>query len=214
MSFLQFVEGPLFYIAATIFIIGVVFKLFSLLRLGNKKDLSTVRGSGIGGGLFALFRHFIPRRIFLRQTFYHVVAGYWFHLGLFVLLLFAAPHVAFVKETILGFGWITMPRWAFIIAAQFAFAGLLMLMVRRMSDPVQRLISDRGDYIASGLTFLVMLSGCLALQQSHDVLRAIHMLLVDIWLIYFPFSRLMHTFTFLFSRLYTGASYGKRGVEL
>jgi len=214
MSFLQIVEGPLFYVAMTIFVLGVVVKLIGLLALGNKADLSAARDSGIAGGVFTLFRHFIPRRIFLRQTAYHVFSGYAFHLGLFALLLFAAPHINFLKDTFLGFGWVALPRWGFIVAAQFAFIGLLMLLIRRITNPVQRLISDRGDFIAGGLTFLVMLTGCLALQQSHIFLRAIHMLVVDIWLIYFPFSRLMHTFTFFFSRVYTGASYGKRGVEL
>jgi nitrate reductase gamma subunit len=38
------------------------------------------------------------------------------------------------------------------------------------------------------------------------------MLSVEACMVYFPFSRLMHAFTFAFSRAYTGASYGRRGV--
>ena len=93
-----------------------------------------------------------------------------------------------------------------------AFAGLIVLWVRRFSDPVMRLISDRDDHAGTWLTFLVMLTGCLALQEAHDVLRAIHMLFVNIWLIYFPFSRLMHAFTFFLSRGATGATYGRKGI--
>jgi nitrate reductase gamma subunit len=36
--------------------------------------------------------------------------------------------------------------------------------------------------------------------------------LVNLWLIYFPFSRLMHAFTFSLSRGFTGAIYGRRGI--
>jgi nitrate reductase gamma subunit len=57
-----------------------------------------------------------------------------------------------------------------------------------------------------------MLTGCLALQEANPSLRALHMLSVEVWLIYFPFSRLMHAFTFVFSRGYTGMIFGRRGV--
>ncbi len=106
-----------------------------------------------------------------------------------------------------------MPRWGFIVSAEIAFAGLIVLWVRRFSDPVMRLISDWDDHMGSWLTFLVMLTGCLALQEAHDSLRATHMLFVNIWLIYFPFGRLMHAFTFILSRGATGASYGRKGMN-
>ncbi len=213
-AYLDFVEGPLFYIAAVIFLLGVIWKLLGILFLGESRDLAQSRGSGFAGAFKTVFRHFIPRRYFWRDTSFHVIAGYAFHLGLFTLLLFAAPHVDFIKDRILGIAWMPLPHWAFILTAEIAFVGLLFLWLRRLMDPVQRLISDSGDHIATILTFIVMLTGCLALAQSHSVLRAVHMMFVDIWLIYFPFSRLMHTFTFLFSRSYTGSSYGHRGVEL
>ena len=57
-----------------------------------------------------------------------------------------------------------------------------------------------------------MLTGCFALGETSAGLRALHMGLVNLWLIYFPFSRLMHAFTFALSRGYTGAIYGRRGI--
>lgn len=214
MSFLQFVQGPLFYLAATVFVIAALWRVAGIIRIGHKPDLAPAKGSGAGGFIAGNLRHFAPRMTFAKRTWIHIIGGYSFHLGLLVLLLFAAPHIEFAREKVLGFGWPALPRWGFIIAAQFAFAGLIVLWVRRFSDPVMRQISDWDDHIGSWLTFLVMLTGCLALQQSHDWLRAIHMLFVDIWLIYFPFSRLMHTFTFFLSRGYTGATYGRKGMTL
>ncbi|MFC3118360.1 hypothetical protein ACFOHS_09405 [Jhaorihella thermophila] len=58
-----------------------------------------------------------------------------------------------------------------------------------------------------------MLTGCLALEEAHDALRALHMGLVNLWLIYFPFSRLMHAFTFALARGATGAVYGRKGMN-
>jgi len=213
MTFIDLVEGPLFYVAATIFVIGAAWRIIGLIRIGHKPDLSTPKGSAAAGFIKGNLRHFVPRGLFARRTWLHIVGGYGFHLGLLVLVVLGAPHIVFLNERILGFAWPALPRWGFIIAAEIAFAGLIVLYVRRFSDPVMRLISDWDDHIGTWLTFLVMLTGCLALEQAHVYLRVTHMLMVDIWLIYFPFSRLMHSFTFFLSRGHTGATYGRRGIN-
>ena len=212
MTFLQFVEGPMWYVAATIFVIGAAWRLIGILKLGRKRDLSTPRGSASAGFVVGNLRHFVPRTNFAFRTWVHLVGGYAFHIGLFVLVVFAAPHIAFIETRLIGFGWPALPRWGFIIAAEVAFAGLILLWIRRICDPVMRQIADGDDHAGTWLTFLVMLTGCLALQESHTALRGIHMMFVNLWLIYFPFSRLMHAFTFVLTRGYTGAIYGRRGV--
>ena len=212
MMFLELTEGPLWYIAVTVFLLGVVWRLAGILMLGKPKDLSASRASSVGGAIKAILLHSVPHGGNLPRTVYHFLVGYGFHVGLFVLVLFAAPHVEFIEQRIVSVPWGPMPRWAFIIAAEAAFAGLILLWVRRQTDPVMRKLSDWDDHIGTWLVFIVMLTGCLALQESHDGLRALHMLTVEALLIYFPFSRLMHAFTFVFSRSYTGATYGRRGV--
>lgn len=212
MSFLQVTEGPLWYFAATVFVVGVVWRLVGILRLGRPVDRSAARASGLGGALKAIVLHSVPHGGNLPRTIYHFVSGYAFHVGLFVLLLFAAPHVKFIQDRLIGVSWAAMPRWGFLIAAEAAFAGLILMWVRRLTDPVMRRLSDADDHFGTWLVFTVMLTGCLALQEAHDGLRALHMLFVDLLLIYFPFGRLMHAFTFVFSRAYTGATYGRRGV--
>jgi nitrate reductase gamma subunit len=118
-----------------------------------------------------------------------------------------------LDEHFLGFSWTPLPHWAFIVASQFAFLGLLMLWLHRVLNLVTRLISTRSDHVASILTFVVMLTGCLALLESFEELRLLHRFSVELFLIYFPFSRLMHTFTFIPSRAFTGAWFGRRGVS-
>lgn len=212
MTFPDFVEGPMFYFAATVFIVAGLWRIVGIIRIGKKPDLAPPRGSATAGWWKGNMRHFFPRGLFAERTWMHILGGYGFHLGLFALLFFAAPHIAFV-ERFTGLSWPALPRWGFIIAAEIAFAGLIVLWVRRFSDPVMRLISDWDDHIGTWLTFLTMLTGCLALQESVVALRITHMLFVNIWLIYFPFSRLMHAFTFALSRGATGASYGRKGMN-
>ena len=106
-----------------------------------------------------------------------------------------------------------MPYWAFIISAQVAFLGLLLLWLHRVLNPVTRLISSMDDHVAAILTFVVMFTGCLALLESFTGLRLLHRFSVELLLIYFPFSRLMHAITFIPSRAYNGAWFGRRGVH-
>jgi nitrate reductase gamma subunit len=214
MSFSEFVDGPFWYFSFSVFVIGVLWRLIGMLAMGTKTDLSSARASGASGAVRINITRFLPRADFWSRIRLQVIAGYLFHVGLFALLFFAAPHIEFYREYLLGFGWPAMPDWAFILVSELAFLGLLLLILHRMMNPVTRMISDRGDYIGSILIFLVMLTGCLALARSHEGLRVTHFFLAELLLLYFPFSALMHTFTFPFSRGFMGAHYGRRGVKV
>ncbi len=216
MTILELLQGPLWTATLTIFILMTVWRLGAILLSGRRRVLARPVGSPTVGAIRLIFGHFIPRKPFRRsgKVWFVTLAGYAFHLGLFAVLFFAAPHIAFIRDNLIGLEWPALPRWGFIIAAEFAFLGLLALWVRRFVDPVVKLISRRDDHIVAGLTFLVMLSGCMALAQAVDLLRAIHLGLVEIWLIYFPFSSMMHTFTWPLSRGFTGALAGRRGTHM
>jgi nitrate reductase gamma subunit len=209
----EFVDGPLWNFALVVFLLGIVWRLFSIFKTGSKPEYSVPRQSAASGAVMTLLRRFLPRRDMAPKIRIQTVAGYMFHLGLFALLLFAAPHVLFLEKHLLGFGWTPMPYWAFIVASQLAFLGLLLLWLHRLLNPVTRLISDADDHIAAILIFVVMLTGCLALLQEFTGLRVLHRFTVELLMIYFPFSRLMHAFTFIPSRAFTGAWFGRRGVD-
>ena len=83
-----------------------------------------------------------------------------------------------------------------------------------MLNPVTRLISRRSDHIATILVFVVMLTGCMALGESSAELKAFHRFTVELLMIYFPFSALMHAIMFVPSRTYSGAFFGRRGVNM
>ena len=209
----DFIDGPLWYFAVSIFVVGVLGNLASILFGKRKNDYSVPRESATPQAIKTVFSRFVPARHMLPTIRIQVVAGYLFHIGLFIVLFFAAPHVQFFKENITGFGWTPVPHWAFILASQIAFFGLILLWLRRVTNLVSRLISRADDHIAAFLTFLVMLTGCLALLESFEALRLLHRFFVELLLIYFPFSCLMHTFTFIPSRLFTGAWFGRRGID-
>ena len=209
---IEFIEGPLWTFSLLVFCVGVLWRLLSIVFIGNKIDRAPAKNSGSAAAFKGIFSRSIPRRETVKASPLVLVAGYMFHLGLFVLLFWAAPHVRFIENELLGFGWTPAPFWLFMAASAFAFTGSIMLIARRLVDPVLRKISTPDDYAGSIITFMVMLTGCLALQESWAGLRAFHMLWVEILMVYFPFSRLMHAFTFTFSRAYSGAMFGRRGI--
>jgi hypothetical protein len=61
--------------------------------------------------------------------------------------------------------------------------------------------------------FAVMFTGCMALFESYTGLRATHRFTVELLMVYFPFSSLMHAILFIPSRSYTGAFFGLRGIK-
>ena len=213
--FEQLVDGVLWDIALVVFFVGIIWRFVDVFRRGRRNDLSVPRDSGISGAITANIRGFYPRREISGRVRMQVIGGYMFHLGLLVLLFFAAPHVKFIAEHITGgLTWPAMPYWAFIVTAQIAFAGLILLWIHRVLHPVTQLISGRGDHIASILVFAVMLTGCMALAEAWTGLRLLHLFSVELLMIYFPFSALMHAFLFVPSRAYTGATFGRRGVKV
>lgn len=212
--FVQLVDGILWYIALTVFFVGVTWRIVAVLRRSKRKDFAEPRNSGISGAIMANIHGFYPRKEISSRIRMQVIAGYMFHLGLFILLFFAAPHVTFIAKHITGFSWVAVPYWAFIVASEIAFAGLIMLWIHRVLNPVTRLISKRSDHVSTILVFVVMLTGCMALAESSAELRAFHRFSVELLMIYFPFSALMHAIMFIPSRAYTGSLLGRRGVKV
>ncbi len=209
----DFILGPFWNFAVIVFTAGVVGRIAMILMCGLSKDLAAARGSSVTGAVGTVARRFFPRKETVKSNRFHIIAGYMFHIGLLALLFFAAPHVQFLKNHLLGFGWPAMPHWAFILSAEIAFAGLILLWLRRVMHPVTRLLTRLDDHLAAWLTFFAMVTGCLALFESFAGLRVLHILGVELLMIYFPFSNLMHAFTFFLSRGTTGARAGRHGVK-
>ena len=207
------IDGPLWYFSLFVFFAGVILKLLLIVFRKRKVDFSVARGSEAPGAFRTIFSRFVPDKGMFPHIKFQVFAGYAFHLGLFAVLFFAFPHIKFLDHHFLGFSWPALPHWGFIVAAELAFLGLILLWLNRIMNPVSRLISTKGDHISTILTFVVLLTGCFALLHSFDSLRLLHRFSVELFLIYFPFSSLMHAFTFIPSRAFTGAWFGRRGIK-
>ena len=215
MEFLLWVRGTAFDVAATIFVIGIVIRLFEIFSLGRKVNLAEARGSEIGPGFKTIVTRTLPEPGLFKRQPLTVLVGYVFHIGILVSLVLFVPHIELFRETF-GFGWPGLPNPIVDAAAVLAIIGLLAALWHRIMSPVMRTITTKEDWLVWVLTFLPMLTGYLAYHRMIDpypLVLGLHILSVEALMIFFPFTKLMHTFTLFIARWYNGAMNGSRGVE-
>jgi nitrate reductase gamma subunit len=214
-EFLLWVRGPAFQAAMVIFALGVAFRLLEILLLGRKANLAEARGSAMLGGLRTIVsRSFPDAGTHKRSAFTHYV-GYIFHIGFFVTLLLFAPHILVFEQTF-GISWPALPTTVVDAAAVITMLALIAVLLHRLKDPVLRLLSNFQDYFAWFLTILPVLTGYIAFHRvgaPPPILIAIHILSVELLMVVFPFTKLMHAFTLFMARWYNGAIAGYRGVN-
>jgi nitrate reductase gamma subunit len=227
MDLLEFARGPALIFALAVFGLGTVWRLAAVLRLPRMRDLSPAREGAPprwSGALQAIVGGMWPRGEFAAGTQFITLNGYVFHLGLALVFLGYAPHIAFIRR-ITGLSWPALPDAVMIVAAGATVVSLLLALALRLTDPVRRKISTADDTITWTVTFLPLLTGMAVmgepsaaiLARDHAVYAgplAVHLLALELLLVWFPFGKLMHAFLFAFSRGATGIRFSHRGVKV
>ena len=215
IEFLNWVRGPGFQIAVIIFIAGIIIRFAEILLLGRKANLAEAKGSEMSSGLRTIVTRSFPDKSTFQRSTFTIVAGYIFHIGLFVTIFLFAPHILMFKD-IIGFGWPSLPTPIVDAMAVVTIIAMLAVLAHRMRDNVLRFLSTREDYIVWLVTIAPLITGYIAFHRigmTAPTLLAIHILSVELLLVVFPFTKLMHTFTVVLSRWYGGAISGYRGVK-
>ncbi len=214
-EFLLLVRGPLLQGATVIFLLGIVVRMLEILLLGRKANLAEARGSALAGGMRTILTRMVPDKGTLQRSAFTVVSGYIFHIGLFITILLFAPHILLIEE-VFGVSWPALPTPAVDATTVVTMIALLAVLVHRVIDPVKRFLSRFQDYLVWVVTFLPMVTGYIAFHRigmQPPLLIALHILSVELLMVVFPFTKLMHTFTLFMSRYYNGAISGYRGVN-
>ena len=226
MDLLDFARGPALTVALTVFVLGTLWRLVAILRLPRAPDRSAPRDgapSRARGALSAIVRGMWPRRQFGQAAMVTTFNGYLFHVGLALVFLGYAPHIAFVRR-LTGLHWPALPDLVLILATGVTILSLLLALWMRISDAVLRQISTSDDHLSWALTLLPMITGmaviaepsAAVLAEGHVLYRgplALHLLSLELLLIWFPFGKLMHAVLFVFSRGATGMRFSHRGVQ-
>jgi len=140
--------------------------------------------------------------------------GYSYHLGLFAVVLLFTPHILFL-QSLFGFAWPGLPSSIITIISVLTLTLFLAVLFRRVTNRVMRLLSNFDDYFSWFVTMLVMVTGLAATAHvggRYETLLAMHILSVDVLLIWFPFGKLMHAFYIFPSRAINGALLARKGA--
>jgi nitrate reductase gamma subunit len=212
---LTWARGPGFQIATIILVLGIMLRLFEIIMLGRKANLAEAKGSEMSSGLRTIFTRTIPDASTFKRSAFTITAGYIFHIGLFVVILLFAPHILLFKD-IIGFGWPALPSTVIDATAVITIITLIAVLAHRLKDPVKRYLSNFDDYLGWFVTILPLVTGYIAFHRigmPAPSLIAIHILSVELLMVVFPFTKLMHMFTLILARWYNGAISGYRGVQ-
>lgn len=217
MELLTWVRGTGFNIALIIMLIGVVVRLAEMLILGRKTDLSAPREpSSARYGWRTVFMRSVPTLDCSQSPAVVVISQYIFHIGLFLVVFFFVPHIQFIRD-LTGLEWSGLSFWLVDSITLITMIAMVFILWVRWFNPVRRFLSRFSDYFAWVVTFLPMLTGYLLVHRlalPYNEMLIVHLLSVELLLVSLPFTKLIHAFTFVFSRWYTGEAAGRKGVKI
>jgi nitrate reductase gamma subunit len=224
MDMLDWARGPLLYGALTVFVLGVAWRFYALSRLPVTPEVAPVRKSfSRSDALRAALARMWPRKGFRASATLATFNPYVFHIGLALVFFGYAPHIAFIRR-LTGLGWPALPDPVIYLAAATSIVSLLMALMFRLTDPVLKKISHADDMLTWLFTMAPLITGMAVvgepssaiLAQTHAFQRgplAIHLLSLELLLVWFPFGKLMHAFLFLPGRMQLATFLGRRGVR-
>jgi nitrate reductase gamma subunit len=227
MDLLVFARGPMLAAALTIFVVGIAWRLGGLyLFLHRRSPLSPARNAGVAStGWRAIFTRMVPRKhVELRASATLVTINpYIFHIGLAIVAFGYLPHIVFVRR-LTNIAWPALPDVVIYLAAAATIVSLLIALLFRLTDPVLKLISSFDDYFTWIVTMLPLITGMALISEPSAALMArsepyspalvaMHLLSLELLLIWFPFGKLMHAVLFVPARAQLGTFMARRGVK-
>ena len=216
MDLLEFARGPALQVAIYICLAGSLWRLSGILLLQRRPDYSEPRTEGkLRAALKVIWNRAFTAPEFRKATKYTRIVGYTMHIGLFVTIFLFVPHIVFFKGLI-GIDWPGLPNNVIFFVGVITVGVGIAILIRRMTHPVLRLISNFDDYFSWFVTLLPLVTGLIMpirFGVRWETLLAIHILSVALLLIWLPFSKLAHAFLIIFSRGTTGAILERRGAR-
>lgn len=214
MALLEFARGPGLAFAAFVFLFGLGWRLGGIFRRPARVDHSAPRrGDTVAGGLRAIFAKMLPPRT-VKVRGVAMANAYAWHIALALVAFAFAPHIAFISRHT-GIAWPALPDPVTYIATAVAIVGLLIALLARLTDPVLRLLSSFDDYFSWLVTMAPLVTGMALLPMPAQPLwLAVHLLSLELLLVWLPFGKLAHAALVFVSRYRTGADFTRKGAAV
>ncbi|HET7365202.1 MAG TPA: hypothetical protein VFJ70_16665 [Burkholderiales bacterium] len=225
MELLQFARGPALAFSVAVLVLGLAWRIYVIFRRPLRPDYSQPRRSGAAlGGLRAIFSKMLPPRVKIRGG--QMLNAYAYHIALALIVFTFAPHIAFITRH-LGVSWRALPDPVTYVATAVAIIGLVVALIYRLTDGVTRLLSSFDDYFSWFVTLLPLITGMALIERPHypapvvapalpttPALLALHLLSLELLLVWLPFGKLSHAALVFVSRWRTGADFARKGAAL
>jgi nitrate reductase gamma subunit len=224
LDLLEFARGPALWASSAVCLVGIAWRLWGIFRRPVRPDWSEPRSTATTlGALRMIVRRMWHHETFRQRTFLTSFNAYAYHIGLAIVFFGFLPHIEFIRR-LTGLSWPAVPGWAFVAAVGAVFVGLGWALIARLTNPVLKLLSNFDDYFSWVVTMLPMITGMAVINLSIDraypaqplnpVPVAVHLLSLELLLVWLPFGKLSHAFLVFLSRGYTGAAFARKGAEL
>lgn len=214
MTLLEFARGPALVLSVIVFVLGLAWRLYGIFRRPRRIDHSEPRRRDLAaGGLRAIFTKMLPPKgVRIRGA--QMANAYAYHIALALIAFGFAPHIAFIARY-LGLAWPALPDAVTYIATAVAILGLIYALMTRLTDGVQRLLSSFDDYFSWAVTMAPLVTGMALLPQpAPPAWIALHLLSLELLLVWLPFGKLAHAALVFVSRWRTGADFTRKGAAV
>ena len=217
MDLVDFARGPALKAAFIIFILGIVWRIVNVLLLRHKRILSEPRrsvGAALLAGLKGTGSRSWPHPEFIKRTVTGEALGYSYHIGLFLVILFFAPHIIFFGS-FFGVRWPALPNSLVTILAVVTLTLFVAVLFRRLAHPVMRRLSNFDDFFSWFVVALLLVTGLMATAHvggPYPTILGLHILSFDLLLIWYPFGKLMHAFYIFPTRAVDGYLLTRKGA--
>lgn len=210
-AFYSLVAGPLAWAAFILFFGGIVFRLVQLLVQVNKSEKFIFTYMSWKYSLRSILRWITPfgtTNWRLRPAL--TMVTFIFHLCLVITPIFVLGHIVLLDEA-WGWSWWSLPAAVADTMTVLVIASCVFFLVRRLSQPEVKYVTDASDYILLIIVAAPFITGFLAYHQWVSVrwMTILHMLSGEVMLVAIPFTRLSHMIFSVFTRSYMGSEFGK-----
>ncbi len=208
----EFATGPLAWISFGIFIIGMIVRIISIIRLTSEKDKVVFNHLNAGWSFRSIIFWLIPfGSRSMREKPAFTIMSFTFHICLLVIPIFLLSHNILWDER-WGLSWWSLSEnLADNMTLIFLIAAIGMAF-RRVILPEVRIVTSAYDYLLLLIATAPFITGYLAYHQwgPYKTILIIHILCGEIMLIAIPFTKLSHMLLFFLTRAHIGSEMGQR----
>ena len=205
-----FLKGPMMWISFIVFIIGIIYQVYRIFSLAQKKESFIFSFLSLKYGLRSIWHWIVPfAATNMREQRAMTVIGFAFHICLLLAPVFLMAHIVLLNEAFNISYW-ALPKILADIMAVIVVTGCVFFLVRRIVRPEVRFVTSVSDYILLLIVALPFISGLWSVYQfpGYSYALLVHMFSGQVMLMAIPFTRFIHMVFGAFSRAYTGSEFG------